>query len=186
MLRSFLICMLAAISIAASQAQTQGSPTTPASQGAASEAQPKPVKAFDVSLLDRSVDPCTDFYRFTCGGWMASNPIPPDQAVWGRFNELAENNLTIERRILEQASVESAKRDADTQKIGDYYASCMDETAIEKKGLEPLRPELDRIAGLESKAELPAYLAHAHPVWQQRVFRVRFSAGLQERLDGDR
>ena len=177
MLRWFLICMLAAISIAASQAQTQGSPATPAfsaagaeSGGAAGEAQPKPVTSFDVSLLDRSVDPCTDFYRFTCGGWMARNPIPPDQAVWGRFNELAENNLIIERRILEQASVESAKRDANTQKIGDYYTSCMDEAAIEKKGLEPLRPELDRIAGLESKAELPAYLAHAHQIGSNAFF----------------
>ena len=101
---------------------------------------------------------------------MARNPIPPDQAVWGRFNELAENNLIIERRILEQASVESAKRDANTQKIGDYYASCMDETAIEKKGLEPLRAELDRIAGLESKAELPAYLAHAHRIGSNAFF----------------
>ena len=193
MLRSFLICMLAAISIAASQAQTEGSPTTPAfsaagaeSGGAADEAQPKPVKSFDVSLLDRGVDPCTDFYRFTCGGWMANNPIPPDQAVWGRFNELAENNLTIERRILEQASVESAKRDADTQKIGDYYASCMDETAIEKKGSS--RCVRNWTASPDTKARrscLPTWRM-LHQFGSYAGFRVRRSAGHQGRLEDDR
>jgi endothelin-converting enzyme/putative endopeptidase len=155
--------MCAAMSIALSQAQTPAA-------GTSDETQPKLIKAFDVSLLDRSVDPCADFYRFTCGGWMERNPIPPDQAVWGRFNELAENNLIIERKILEEAAVDRPGRDANQQKIGDYYASCMDEAAIEKKGLEPLRPELERIAGLQSKAELPAYLAHAHQIGSNAFF----------------
>ena len=101
---------------------------------------------------------------------MERNPIPPDQAVWGRFNELAENNLIIERKILEQAAVESPNRDSNQQKIGDYYASCMDEAAIEKKGLDPLRPELDRIAKLQSKTELPGYLAHAHQIGSNAFF----------------
>jgi endothelin-converting enzyme/putative endopeptidase len=161
--RSLLICMFAAIIIASSQGQTQ-----PA--GISGEAQPKSIQSFDVSLLDRGVDPCADFYRFACGGWMERNPIPPDQAVWGRFNELAENNLIIERKILEKAAAERPNRDANEQKIGDYYASCMDETAIEKKGLDPLRPELDRIAGLQSKAELPGYLAHAHQIGGNAFF----------------
>ncbi|MGA2964420.1 MAG: M13 family metallopeptidase [Candidatus Korobacteraceae bacterium] len=163
MLRSFLICVFAASSIATGQAQTQPAVAPDA-------AQPKAIKSFDVSLLDRSVAPCTDFYRFTCGGWMERNPIPPDQAVWGRFNELAENNLIIERKILDKAAVERPNRDANQQKIGDYYASCMDEAAIEKKGLDPLRPELDRIAGLQSKAELPGYLAHAHRLGSNAFF----------------
>ncbi len=163
MRRLFLIWVCAAIGMVAGQAQSR-----PA--GTAGEAQPMPVKAFDISLLDRSVDPCTDFYRFTCGGWMQRNPIPPDQAVWGRFNELAENNLLIERKILDQAAVEGPDRDSNQQKIGDYYASCMDEAAIEKKGLDPLRPELDRIAKLQSKTELPGYLAHAHRIGSNAFF----------------
>jgi endothelin-converting enzyme/putative endopeptidase len=154
------------------QKQTARQPGTPASPAElpAAEAQPKPLKAFDLSLLDRSVEPCTDFYRFACGGWIARNPIPPDQAIWSRFHELAENNLIIERQILEKAAAAQAKQGSNQQKIGDYYASCMDEAAIEKRGLQPLQLELERIASLQSKAELPAYLAHAHSLGSNAFF----------------
>ena len=144
------------------QRQIRPSPGPGWPNGPPAEAEPKPLKALDLSLLDRGVDACTDFYRFACGGWMARNPIPPDQAVWGRFSELSENNQIIERKILEKAAGRQTKPGSNEQKIGDYYASCMDEAAIEKKGLEPLKPELERIAKLQSKAELPAYMAHAH------------------------
>src|SRR3954452_13092432 len=100
-------------------------------------AAPKDARVFDPSAIDKSVDPCTDFYQYACGTWLKNNPIPPDQASWGRFSELAERNRTILRQILEKASTAAAGRDADTQKIGDYYSTCMDEAAINSKGIQP-------------------------------------------------
>jgi putative endopeptidase len=125
-------------------------------------AQIKIVKAFDLDAMDRTIDPCTDFYQFACGSWLKNNPIPADQARWGRFNELSENNRIILRGILDSVSSPSAQKSANDRKIGDFYASCMDEDAIEKKGIAALQPELDRIAQLKTKADLPTYLAYLH------------------------
>ena len=103
--------------------------------------------------VDRSADPCVDFYRYACGTWLAKNPIPADQARWGSFDELDQRNLVILRGILEKASTPSPGRDAVDQGIGDYYAACMDEQTIARKGLEPLQPELDRIAAIANKQQ---------------------------------
>jgi putative endopeptidase len=127
-----------------------------------SRIQPKVIKSFDLDAMDRAVDPCTDFYQFACGNWLKNNPIPSDQARWGRFDELDENNLLILRDILEGVSAPSAGRNVSDRKIGDFYASCMDEEAIEKKGITALKPELDRIAQLKTKEDLPSYLAYLH------------------------
>lgn len=126
-----------------------------------SEQEPKQIPVFDTTALDRSADPCVDFYQFSCGGWLKNNPIPSDQPVWGRFNELAEHNRAVLRDILEKAAAAS-QRTPNEQKIGDYYASCMDEEAINKKGISGFKPEFDRIDALKSKADLPALLAHLH------------------------
>jgi predicted metalloendopeptidase len=114
-----------------------------------------------VSSLDRTADPCVNFHQFACGGWKKNNPIPSDQAIWSRFGELAERNREILRGILENAA-KAAKRDANEQKIGDYYASCLDEASINKKGIAVLKPEFDRIAALQDKAGLPTLMAHLH------------------------
>src|SRR5512134_1002913 len=100
-----------------------------AATASAGETSPPPAKAprFDVASIDRSVDPCADFYRFACGAWIRSNPIPADESRWGRFNELLDANREVLRGILEKASVDDPARDPDTRRIGDYYASCMDE-----------------------------------------------------------
>jgi endothelin-converting enzyme/putative endopeptidase len=110
--------------------------------------------ALDVNSMDRSVDPCTDFFAYSCGGWVKNNPIPPDQSSWDTYSKMQDENTARLRGILEAASKADPGRNAVTQKIGDYYASCTDEQAIEAKGAEPLKPMLDRISKLGSKQEL--------------------------------
>lgn len=138
---------------ALASAQTAG--TTP-------PATPKHVNSFDINAIDKSVDPCADFYHFACGSWLKNNPIPSDQASWGRFNELHERNQTVLRNILEKQSADNANRSATDQKIGDYYLSCMDEQGIEAKGIAPLRPWLDRIDAMKDKSELPGLIGYLH------------------------
>ena len=115
----------------------------------------------DVSAMDKTVDPCVDFYTYSCGGWVKKNPIPPDQASWSTYGKLEDENRAQLRAILEEAAERDAARNAVTQKIGDYYASCMDEAAIEKLGAKPLLPELKRIKKLKSKQKLAEYISSA-------------------------
>jgi putative endopeptidase len=122
------------------------------------------LRVFDPTLVDKSIDPCENFYRYSCNGWFQHNPLPPDQISYGRFTELQELNRQHLKQILEQAAVASPTRTTNEQKIGDEYASCMDTAAIDKAGLAPLQPELDRIAALRSAAELPALVGHLHSI----------------------
>jgi predicted metalloendopeptidase len=122
---------------------------------------PKEAPVLDLNALDKSVEPCNDFYQFACGGWLKNNPIPPDQAAWGRFNELAERNRAFLHEILENAA-KAANRTPEEQKIGDYYASCLDEDDINKKGLAVLRPVFDRIDTAKTKNDLTPLIAYLH------------------------
>ncbi|MGD1023171.1 MAG: M13 family metallopeptidase [Candidatus Sulfotelmatobacter sp.] len=115
--------------------------------------------ALDVTSMDRTVDPCVDFFKYSCGGWIKNNPIPPDQSSWDTYSKMQDENRVRLREILETASASDAKRGAAAQKIGDYYASCMDEKAINAKGVKPLKPELERIAAIQSKADLAGVVA---------------------------
>ncbi|MGA9507856.1 MAG: M13 family metallopeptidase N-terminal domain-containing protein, partial [Candidatus Sulfotelmatobacter sp.] len=110
--------------------------------------------ALDVTSMDRTVDPCVDFFRYSCGGWIKTNPIPPDQSSWDTYSKMQDENRERLRGILEAAAKPNSSRDTSEQKIGDYYASCMDETAINAKETEALKPQLDRISQLNSKAEI--------------------------------
>ena len=148
-----------------------GGPSDPPRPPASAADVPAKVPGFDPTAIDRGTPACTDFYQFACGGWLSRNPVPPDRARWDRFAELAERNQTVLRGILEKVSTADAGRDPVDQKIGDQYAACMDEAAIEAKGIAALKPELDRIAGLGSKARLPSALAHLHEGGVDAAFR---------------
>jgi endothelin-converting enzyme/putative endopeptidase len=115
----------------------------------------------DLSLIDRGADPCVDFYKYSCGGWTANHPIPADRSAWGRAEELQERNNALLRTILETAA---GARDPLTQQIGDYYASCMDESAIDARGARPLDAELKKIAALSNVRDLPSLLAELHTI----------------------
>jgi putative endopeptidase len=139
-----------------------GLATAQGASGPQKDSEPKQVPSFDINALDKSADPCMDFYQYACGSWMKNNPIPADQASWGRFNELAERNRMFLREILENAAQATTQRTANEQKIGDYYATCMDEDAINKKGVAVLNAEFDRINSTKDKSELTASIANLH------------------------
>ena len=135
------------------------------------EPQVAQTSGFDISALDRNVDPCADFYQYTCGTWRARNPIPAGRSHWDRFDELRERNLETLREILEQASIEDPNRSSVEQKIGDYYAACMDEQGIVQKGIEPIEPELDRIAAMQDKSGMANEVARLHAMGADVLFR---------------
>ncbi len=108
----------------------------------------------DVRSMDPSVDPCTDFFTYSCGDWIKKNPIPPDQNSWSIYSKLQDDNKTILREILESAATPATDRDTVKQKIGDYYVACMDEKAINTAALKPLQPALDRLQHLHSKSDI--------------------------------
>jgi putative endopeptidase len=110
--------------------------------------------AFDREAIDRSVNPCADFYQYACGAWIRNNPIPADRGAYGRTSQLDESNLSILHDILDKAASPDPSRSPEMKKIGDFYAACMDDKAAESKGAGPLKPDLDAIASLASKAAL--------------------------------
>src|SRR3954469_10403419 len=128
--------------------------------GSRTFAQERPLAALpytpslDPSVMDRAVDPCVDLYKFSCGKWLEKNPIPADLSSWDVYAKVAEDNRRFLWGMLEEAARPDPGRDANTRKIGDYFASCMDEAAIDKAGFDPLKPRLAAIAGLKSKADL--------------------------------
>ncbi len=117
----------------------------------------------DLTAMDTSIDPCADFYTYACGGWMKRNPIPPDQSVWSVYSKMQDENRELLRRILENAAAPDPHRGPINQKIGDFFFSCMDESAVNASGANALKADLERIAALRSKADLPAHLAKFHP-----------------------
>jgi len=121
--------------------------------------QPPSSGEFSLQKLDSSAKPCDNFYQYACGGWMKANPIPADQSRWGTFEELQERNRETLRQILEDAARPASSADPVTRQIGDYYAACMDEKAIDSKGLQPLQPALTAIRNLKDKAALAAEIA---------------------------
>jgi endothelin-converting enzyme/putative endopeptidase len=130
---------------------------------------------FSVKNIDATANPCTNFFQYACGSWLKNNPIPADQARWGRFDQLEERNRDVLREILEAASKPDAGRDLTARLIGDYYAACMDEKTVEAAGLKPLEDELGQIRGLRDKAQLAAVVARLQREGADVMFQ--FSSG---------
>jgi putative endopeptidase len=155
---------------------------SPAAPGCAGRAEPSPSAGkpqgseatkgqLDLSALDKSVSPCADFFTFAAGGWMKNNPIPADYASWGITEEVDHRNKGILRKILEKAAADkSAKPGTPWQKIGDYYGSCMDESAIESARARPLDEEFQRIAKISDLPAFQAELARLHAFGVNAVF----------------
>ncbi|HZU33751.1 MAG TPA: M13 family metallopeptidase [Candidatus Angelobacter sp.] len=153
----------------------------PAQQKPASSTEPAlPYSpSLDVSSMDKSVDPCVDFYQYSCGGWQKKNPIPADQTSWGVYGKLYQDNLAFLRGILEQAASAKGKRDTVTQEIGDFYSACMDEAGIEKLGAGALKPQLAMIDQVKSAHDLAPVVASM----QLELGGVLFGSGVRQAPD---
>jgi predicted metalloendopeptidase len=147
---------------------SEKSSVTPAKPASDSPAVERP-RSFDLAAIDKTVDPCTDFYEYACGSWRKNNPIPPDQSRWGRFNQLAEYNRQVLRDILEKAATDS-NREPVIQKIGDYYHSCMEEEGVNGKGFDPIKSDLAHIASIETRSQLIDTLSYLQSKDVKAVF----------------
>ena len=132
-----------------------------AQQAPATDTAPK-LEHFDHNMVDRTLDPCQDFYQYACSKWNTANPIPPDQVAWGTGSGLQYWNENIVRQALEKASAQTTGRSDFEQKIGDYWQACTDEPTLEAAGNRDLKAGLERIAKMKSKSELADQIARIH------------------------
>ncbi|HEY5381115.1 MAG TPA: M13 family metallopeptidase [Acidobacteriaceae bacterium] len=117
--------------------------------------------SLDLTDMDRTADPCVDFYKYSCGGWMKNNPIPPDQAAWSVYGKLANENQQFLWGIL-QTDAKAAHRTPVQQKVGDYFGACMNTSAIDAAGIKPIQPALAQIDALKTREALIAALTTLH------------------------
>jgi len=162
------VCLLGLLATGTAQGQT-----APSSQTAQEPVLPY-IPSLDLASMDKMADPCVNFYQYSCGGWKKNNPIPPDQTSWSVYGKLYEDNLQFLRGILEQAAANGRPRDTVAEKIGDFYAACMDEAAVEKQGIAPVQGSLDAISSLKTKKEIAALAAKLQMVSGRSVL---FGAG---------
>jgi len=150
------VLVLCASSLSQSGSSASASPTS-----GSANAMPD-LERFSPDQVDKTLDPCTDFFKYACSKWLKANPIPPDQAGWGTGNSLAIWNVAAVHQTLEDAASGSGQASPVGKKVGDYYSSCMDESAINQTGIAPLQPLLGRIEGMKDKSQLPEVIAAIH------------------------
>ncbi len=146
--------------------------------GFAQSAPPEKAVGFSIDNIDKTLDPCVDFYQYACGNWLKNTEIPADQSSWVSFTELDERNLVTLKDILDKASAGVPGRTPVEQKIGDFYGACMDEKTVDEKGLAPLQPELDRIAAVKDKASLIDVIAQVHLIGPNPLFNFYSASDL--------
>jgi putative endopeptidase len=131
------------------------SPAAPAGDASGPSTAPKQPISFDLSAIDKTADPCTDFYQYACGNWMRDNPIPADKVRWGLFDELAQRNRYLLYLDLKDAA--ASPKTALQTKYGNYFAACMNLELANRLGAKPIEPELAQIAALTGKTQLAAF-----------------------------
>ncbi len=161
-LTAFCLAVLAAVAAgcATNHPSASVSPPPPQPAAAAQPAGAPEIHGIDPDDLDRSVPVCQDLNQYGNGGWIRNNPIPPDQSYWSSPSILFERNRDRQRIVLEKAAADSsAASGSEERKVGDFWASCMDEAAIEAAGLAPLQPELDAVSAMKTPSDLQSEIA---------------------------
>jgi predicted metalloendopeptidase len=152
-------------------------PAIPASTAAGDSSAKPPVEKnpppLDPKNMDTSIKPQDDFYLFANGGWIKRNPIPPEFSRWGSFNALAEHNNDALHEIAEKASAAkpAGEKATDLQKVGDFYASGMDEKTVDAARVTPLADEFKRIDTLKDRGDVLKEIAHLHAIGMTGLFR---------------
>ncbi len=166
MSRTFGVVVACAMALMAGQGWAQTASAAPK--------EPAAPKLFDVTAMDKSVDPCVNFYEYACGNWRKENPIPADQTNWGRFNQLRERNLWLTYQILEKAAEPSPKRTVLAQKYGDLFASCMNDGRVNELGAKPIAPLLAQVAAMKDTSTIATLVAELQ---RKEATRVLFGFG---------
>ncbi|HEX2572438.1 MAG TPA: M13 family metallopeptidase [Polyangia bacterium] len=183
-------CLLAAAALSCSGRSSAPVPpaaAAPAVTGPEAAPKPEPKKdqpltrlpytpSLDLAAMDKSANPCVDFFAYACGGWLKNNPIPPDQAGWSVYAKVQDENERYLWGVLNEASQLRSDRRPIDQKIGDYFSSCMDEAAVEKAGVAPIQKLLDEIALLNSRDDLPHLFARLHVTLDDNDLGFGFSS----------
>jgi putative endopeptidase len=174
-----LALLLTSAAFSAEKPAPPAAASRPADTSAGAPKEPKAPQSFDLTAIDKTADPCVDFYEYACGNWKKDNPIPSDQVIWGRFNQLIERNNYLLYTELEKASNPAAQRTPLQKQYGDFFAACMNTTLTNEQGAKPIEPKLQQVAALQDKKQLAAFVAD---IQKNQLGNTFFDIGAQQDL----